>query len=316
MPSNTVKKSKALKSGIVSIVGRPNVGKSTLLNAIIGEKVSITSDIPQTTRQQIRGIYNDERGQIVFIDTPGLHLGGDGLDKFMNRSSMGAMHGMDVIIHLTDSSEGVGKEENFVVNQLKKIKTPIIIGLNKVDYKQGKCIQEYIELWEQATGKSIHEIKNLTLLPLSALKNTNVDKLLDLVFELLPEGPLLYPEDVITDMPQRLAMADLIREKLFRAMREEVPHSIAVKIEHVSPRKGKVLLIKALIIVERETQKEIVIGKKGDVLKSIGTSARADLEELVGQKVFLELYVKTTKNWRDNPTVLEDMGYIFEGAAC
>ncbi len=301
---------------MVSIVGRPNVGKSTLLNAIIGEKVSITSNIPQTTRQQIRGIYNDERGQIVFIDTPGLHLGGDGLDKFMNRSSMGAMQGVDVIIHLADSSEGVGKEEDFVVNQLKKLKTPIIVGLNKVDYKKGKCIQEYIELWERSTGKSIHEIKNLTLLPMSALKNTNVDKLLDMIFELLPEGPLLYPDDIITDLPQRLAMADLVREKLFQTMREEVPHSIAVKIEHVSPRKGKILLIKAMIIVERETQKEIVIGKKGAVLKDIGTAARADLEELVGQKVFLELYVKTSKNWRDNPSILEEMGYIFEGAAC
>lgn len=304
------------RCGTVAIVGRPNVGKSTLLNAIIGEKVSITSNIPQTTRQQIRGIYNDERGQIVFIDTPGLHLGGDGLDKFMNRSSMGAMQGVDVIIHLADSSEGVGKEEDFVVNQLKKLKTPIIVGLNKVDYKKGKCIQEYIELWERSTGKSIHEIKNLTLLPMSALKNTNVDKLLDMIFELLPEGPLLYPDDIITDLPQRLAMADLVREKLFQTMREEVPHSIAVKIEHVSPRKGKILLIKAMIIVERETQKEIVIGKKGAVLKDIGTAARADLEELVGQKVFLELYVKTSKNWRDNPSILEEMGYIFEGAAC
>ncbi len=291
------------------------MGKSTLLNAIVGEKVSITSDIPQTTRQQIRGIYHDERGQIVFIDTPGLHLGGDGLDKFMNRSSMGAMQGVDVLIHLVDSSEQVGKEENFVVNSLKKLKVPIIVGLNKVDYKKGKCIQEYIDLWETATGKSIHELKHLTLLPLSALQNTNVDKLLDMIFEMLPVGPLLYPEDVITDLPQRLAMADLIREKLFQTMREEVPHSIAVKIEHVSPRKGKVLLIKALIIVERETQKEIVIGKKGEVLKNIGTAARADLEELVGQKVFLELYVKTTKNWRDNPSVLEEMGYIFEGTA-
>lgn len=298
---------------MVSIVGRPNVGKSTLLNAIIGEKISITSNIPQTTRQQIRGIYHDERGQIVFIDTPGLHLGGDGLDKFMNRSSMGAMQGVDVIIHLTDSSEQVGKEENFVVNQLKKIKNPIIVGFNKVDFKQGKYIQEYIELWEQATGKSIHDLKNLTLLPLSAQNNINVDKLLNLTFELLPTGPFLYPEDVITDLPKRMAMADMIREKLFQIMREEVPHSIAVMIEHVSPVKGKVLLIKAMIIVDRPTQKEIVIGKKGEILKQIGTAARADLEKLVGQKVFLELYVKTAKNWRDNPTILDDMGYNFEG---
>lgn len=307
--SNTAK---ALKCGMACIVGRPNVGKSTLLNAIVGEKVSIVSDVPQTTRQQIRGIYTDERGQIVFIDTPGLHLGGDRLDKFMNRSSLGALQGVDVIIHLADSSEHVGQEERYVISQLKTLKKPTILGLNKVDIGRGKYIPEYIQLWEETTGKNVQDLKRLVLLPLSAFKGTNVDKLLDLVFEYLPEGPLLYPEDVITDLPQRLAMADLIREKLFRVMREEIPHSIAVTIEHVQPRKGKTLQIKALISVERDSQKEIVIGKKGAVLKEAGTAARKDLEDLLEQKVFLELYVKTSGNWRDDPSQLEEMGYIFE----
>jgi len=297
---------------MVSIVGRPNVGKSTLLNAIIGEKVSIVSQVPQTTRQQIRGIYTDERGQIVFIDTPGLHIGGDRLDKFMHRSSLSTLQGVDVIIHLVDASEHTGQEEQYVVNQLKNLEVPIIVGLNKVDYAKGKYIPEYIKLWEDSTGKPIQELTNLTLLPLSALKGTNVEKLLDMLFEFLPTGPLLYPEDVITDLPQGMAMADLIREKLFRVMRQEVPHSIAVRIESAQPKKGKVMHIKALITVDRDTQKEIVIGKKGAVLKEVGTQARADLEELLGQKVFLEMYVKTARNWRDDPVQLEEMGYVFE----
>ncbi len=158
----------------------------------------------------------------------------------------------------------------------------------------------------------MEQLANLTLLPLSALKGTNVEKLLDLVFEQLPVGPLLYPEDVITDLPQGMAMADLIREKLFKVMREEIPHSIAVRIESVQPKKGKVMHVRAIITVERETQKEIVIGKKGEILKEVGTQARKDLEELLGQQVFLELYVKTEKNWRDDPQQLEEMGYIFE----
>lgn len=300
------------KCGTVSIVGRPNVGKSTLLNAIIGEKVSIVSDVPQTTRQQVRGIYTDERGQIIFIDTPGLHLGGDRLDKFMNRSSLSTLSGVDVIVHLVDASEHTGEEENFVVSQLKASKVPIIVGLNKVDHTKGRYIPEYIKLWEDVTGKPIVELTKLTLLPLSALKGTNVQKLIDLIFNLLPQGPLLYPEDVITDLPQGMAMADIIREKLFHAMRQEIPHSIAVRIEKAAPKKGNVLHIKAVISVDRDTQKEIVIGKKGEVLKAVGTQARADLEALVGKKVFLELYVKTQRNWRDDPSSLEELGYIFE----
>ena len=303
---------KTLKVGTVSIVGRPNVGKSTLLNAIIGEKVSIVSQVPQTTRRQIRGIYTDERGQIVFIDTPGLHLGGDRLDKFMNRSSLGALQEVEVIIHMADASEHVGQEEQYVVSRLKTVKIPVILGLNKVDYAKGKYIPEYIKLWEEATGKSVQELTNLILLPLSALKGTNVEKLLDLIFEHLPQGPLLYPEDVITDFPRRLAMADLIREKLFHVMREEIPHAIAVNIESLQPRKGKIVHVRALISVDHDSQKEIVIGKKGAVLKDAGTLARKDLEELLGQKVFLELFVKTAKNWRDDPVQLEEMGYVFE----
>ncbi len=296
---------------MVAIVGRPNVGKSTLLNAILGEKVSIVSDVPQTTRHQIRGIHTDERGQIVFIDTPGIHAGKDKLDKYMNRASLGSIDSVDAVIHMVDASEKTGLEEKHVISRLNKCGKPIIVGLNKIDITKGKFVPEYIKLWEEIRGVPMTEMKDLILFPLSALKGTNVKKLVDLLFEQMPEGPLLYDKDTITDFPKRMAMADLIREKLFLLMREEIPHSIAVIIEGVQPKKGKVLHIRAAILVERESQKEIVIGKAGAILKQVGSEARKDLEELVDSKVFLELFVKATSNWREDYSTLEEMGFIF-----
>jgi GTP-binding protein Era len=302
---------KNLKSGMVAIVGRPNVGKSTLLNAILGEKVSIVSNVPQTTRHQIRGIHTDERGQIVFIDTPGIHVGKDKFDKYMNKASLGSIDGVDAVIHMVDASEKTGLEEKHVISRLNKCGKPIIVGLNKIDITKGKFVPEYIKLWEEIRGVPMTEMKDLILFPLSALKGTNVKKLVDLLFEQVPQGPLLYPEDTITDFPKRMAMADLIREKLFLLMREEIPHSIAVIIEGVQPKRGKVLHIRAAILVERESQKEIVIGKAGAILKQVGSEARRDLEELVGSKVFLELFVKTSSHWREDYSTLEEMGYVF-----
>ena len=296
---------------MVAIVGRPNVGKSTLLNAILGEKVSIVSDVPQTTRYQIRGVHTDERGQIVFIDTPGIHAGRDKLDKYMDRASLGSIDSVDAVIHMVDASEKTGLEEKHVISRLQKCGKPIIVGLNKIDITKGKFVPEYIQLWEEVRGVPISEMKDLVLLPLSALKGTNVKKLIDLLFEQMPQGPFLYPEDTITDFPKRMAMADLIREKLFLLMREEIPHSIAVIIEGVQPKRGNVLHIRAAILVERESQKEIVIGKAGAILKQVGSQARKDLEELVGGKVFLELFVKARSNWREDYSTLEDMGFVF-----
>ena len=310
MPSNTENVPKITKCGTVAIIGRPNVGKSTLLNALLGEKISIVSDVPQTTRQQIRGIYTDERGQIVFIDTPGFHVGHDSLNKHMNRASRGAMEDVKVVIHLVDANDRIGQEERQVITRLKDCGKTIIVGFNKVDLSKGKYIPDYIQLWEEMRGKPVGEMPDLILLPLCALKGTNVDKLIDVLFEHLSEGPLLYPPDVITDLPQRMAMADLIREKLFFVMREEVPHSIAVIIEGVQPKKGKTLHIRAVILVERDSQKEIVIGKGGAVLKEAGTAARVDLEALVGGKVFLELFVKIQRDWRQDQSILEEMGYV------
>jgi len=296
---------------MVAIVGRPNVGKSTLINAIVGEKISIVSNVPQTTRNQIKGILTDKRGQIVFIDTPGIHAGKDKFDKYMNKASLGSIDGVDAVIHMVDASEKTGLEEKHVISRLNKCGKPIIVGLNKIDITKGKFVPEYIKLWEEIRGVPMTEMKDLILFPLSALKGTNVKKLVDLLFEQMPQGPFLYPEDAITDFPKRMAMADLIREKLFLLMREEIPHSIAVIIEGVQPKKGNVLHIRAAILVERESQKEIVIGKGGAILKQAGSEARRELEDLVDSKVFLELFVKSSSNWREDYSTLEDMGYVF-----
>ncbi|NTV28794.1 MAG: GTPase Era [Candidatus Omnitrophica bacterium] len=300
-----------LKCGFAAIIGRPNVGKSTLLNAIVGEKVAIVSPVPQTTRSPIKGIYTDKRGQIVFIDTPGWHIGRDQLDRFMNHSCRNALEGVDCVIHLVDSSERVGEEERRIVDRLKHVTVPIILGLNKIDLK-GRFVAEYIALWEEVRQKKIADFENFIMIPLSGRDGTQVDKCVDTVFSFLPDGPLFYEPDVVTDTPRKLVIADIIREKLFLQMREEVPHSIAVTVEEVRPAKGKTTYIRAVIMVERDSQKEIVIGRKGQVLKQVGTLARGELETLMETKVFLELYVKSQKNWRDDPSTLEDMGYVFE----
>ena len=307
----TEKKEKTqFRCGMVSIVGRPNVGKSTLLNKIVGEKVAIVSKVPQTTRNQIRGIYTDERGQIIFVDTPGVHRGQDQLDKFMNQSAYGIANEADVIIHLVDANDTVGPEEEELVQRLNGLKVPVILGLNKVDLK-GKTISQYLTLWEKVSGKPVQENPRLTLLPLSGKDGTNVNKLIDLVFELLPEGQALYPKDTVCDIPQQMVIADVIREKLYGLLQQELPHSIAVIIESIEPRQNKVKHIRALILVDRDSQKSIVISKGGQLLKKAGTLARAELEGLLGSKIFLEIFVKSRKDWRDSPSLLQEMGYQF-----
>ncbi len=306
-----VKKPKEeLRCGMASIVGRPNVGKSTMLNKILGEKVAIVSKVPQTTRNQIRGVYTDERGQIVFVDTPGVHKGRDQLDRFMNQSAYGITSEADVIIHLVDANDRVGLEEEELVQRLHSLQVPIVLGLNKVDLK-GKTIPEYITLWERVSGKPIQENPNMTILPLSGKDGTNVSKLIDIVFELLPLGQAMYPEDTICDIPQKMVIADVIREKLYGLLQQELPHSVAVVIDVVEPRKGKLLYIQAVIMIERDSQKSIVIGKNGSLLKKVGSLARAELEDLMESKVFLELFVKSHKDWRDSPSLLQEMGYQF-----
>ena len=296
------------RCGIVSIVGRPNVGKSTLLNKIVGEKVAIVSKVPQTTRNQIRGIYNDERGQIIFIDTPGLHIGRDKLDQMMNNSSTSTVDQVDCIIYLVDTSRRIGEEEEYVASQLKSVKAPVILALNKVDLK-APYLAEYISFWEKVKNQSVQEMKNFTMIALSGKNGINVEQLLEIIFQYLPSGQALYPTDIISDVPQKIVIADIIREKLFELMREEIPHSLGVSIEQMSPVKNKTLNIKALIFIERSSQKEIVIGKGGSVLKKVGILARKELEELLEKKVFLELYVKIHERWRNDVFVLQELGY-------
>jgi GTPase len=296
------------RCGMVSIVGRPNVGKSTLLNKIIGQKVSIVSKVPQTTRNQVRGIYHDERGQIVFIDTPGLVAGKDRLDKLLKQSSLRTMDGVDCIIHLVDAKDPPGFEEEQLVHGMKDLRVPVVLGLNKVDLGT-KFIPQYIALWERKTGKPIPELKNFMMISLSGKKGTNIDQLLEILFERMPEGPALYPDDMVIDVPQKMVIADIIREKLLALLREEVPHSVAVFIEEMESQRNNLLHIRAVIMVDRESHKGIVIGKDGQVLKKIGTLAREELQSMLETKVFLELYVKTKKNWRDNNEILRDLGY-------
>lgn len=298
---------KDFRCGVVSIVGRPNVGKSTLLNAIVKEKIAIVSTVPQTTRTQIRGIYSEKRGQIIFIDTPGLHKSKDHLGQMMNRASSQTMGDADCLIHLVDTSEPTGMEEDMVVSQLKTAKAPIILGLNKIDLK-GKYVDQYIALWEKAKGIPVTEMDFLTLLPMSGKTGFHIEKLLSVIFEKLPIGPALYPMDTISDVPQQLAIADIVREKLFWIMREELPHSLAVITTDVNKKKKGLLYIRIEILVDHESQKEIVIGKKGEILKKIGTQARKELEGLLDSKVFLELFVKVKKHWREDDRLLKEMG--------
>jgi len=297
--------------GTVAIVGRPNVGKSTLLNRILDEKVAIVSPVPQTTRNPVRGIYNDERGQIIFIDTPGLHFGRDQLDRFMNHSAYGACADVDCLIYLVDANHPVGKEEERIAERLGSLAKPIILGLNKVDVGD-RYIPDYISVWERVTGKPVQESDLLTLLPLSPHDNIHIEKLINILLEKLPPAPPFYPRDAICDIPQRMAIADIIREKLFLVMRQEIPHSIAVVIEEMQRTSKTTWHIRALILVEKESHKLIVIGKQGQVLKNAGIQARAELEQLLESKVFLDMHVKYKKNWRDDFSLLEEMGYIKE----
>ncbi|MCM8780987.1 MAG: GTPase Era [Candidatus Omnitrophica bacterium] len=299
-----------LHCGIVAIVGRPNTGKSTLLNKILGEKLVIVSKVPQTTRNAIRGIFTDQRGQIVFIDTPGMHLPRHKLGSIMLKRIDEAIESSDLIIHLVDTNDPVGQEENMIVEKIKVVKVPIILGLNKIDLK-AKFIDSYIKLWEQKRGKTVDEmVDGFILMPLSGLKGTNVDRLLEVIFAHLPLGPLLYPEDVVSDFPQRLAIAEFIREKIINLMRKEVPHSVAVYIEDIQPRQTNLIYIRAIILVERESQKAIVIGKDGQILKMVGQQARPEIEALLSKQVFLETRVKVKSDWQQDPFILKELGYI------
>lgn len=298
--------SKLFKSGFASIIGRPNVGKSTLLNHILGEKIAIMSDKPQTTRNRIQAIYTDEDSQVIFIDTPGLHKPKTKLGDFMVQSAFNTLGEVDIVLFLIDESPEIGPGDRMIIEHLEKIKTPVILVINKMDLISPETYVNLVEKYKKYTF--IQEI-----ISISALKNKNVDILIDMVKARMPEGPMYYPDDMITDQPERVIAGEIIREKVLSYLNEEVPHGVAVEIESMKPREGKEIVdIRAVIVCERDSHKGIIIGKGGRKLKGIGKSAREDIERLLGSKVFLELWVKVRPGWRDNDHMLKNFGYHHE----
>lgn len=293
----------SFKSGFVTIIGRPNVGKSTLANAILGEKIAIMSDKPQTTRNRINAIHTDEECQIVFIDTPGLHKAKTKLGEFMVSSALDTLKEVDAIVFMVDDSDRIGAGDEFILEQLKAVKTPVILAINKVDLIDPDRYVKIVENYKKYTF--IKEVINI-----SALNNTNVDVLMGMIKKFIKEGPMYYPGDILTDQPEKAVVGEIIREKLLHYLDDEIPHGVAVEIESFKERRGQEMIdIRATIICERDSHKGIIIGKNGRKLKGIGKSAREDIEHLLGVKVFLELWVKVRPGWRDSDTFLKDFGY-------
>ncbi|WP_068502059.1 GTPase Era [Paenibacillus kribbensis] len=293
---------KHFKSGFVAIVGRPNVGKSTLMNHVIGQKIAIMSDKPQTTRNKIHGVYTTEDTQIVFLDTPGIHKRQSKLGDYMNQTAFNALGEVEAVLFLIDAAEGLGGGDRFIAEQLKQVKTPVILVLNKIDRIEPEALLPLIEQY-----RKLYDFAEIV--PISAKMGNNVDRLLEQLQKYLPEGPQYYPDDQITDHPEQFVIAELVREKILHMTREEVPHSIAVMIEDMKVQDNGVVHIMAVIFVERDSQKGIIIGKQGAMLKEVGKQARQDIQNLLGSKIFLELWVKVKKDWRNQERVLRDLGF-------
>src|SRR6185369_4971516 len=284
-------KKKSFTTGFVSIIGRPNVGKSTLLNAIIGEKIVITSHKPQTTRNRIQGIHNIPDGQIIFIDTPGIHAGHSRLNKSMVNVAMSAISGVDLLLLVVEATTPV--DAGIVGDVLTRVDTPVVLVINKVDLLPDKRM-----LFDKITAWSaLHPFREVV--PVSAGSGDGVELLVETISKHLPEGQQLFPDDILTDMPEKFIVAEMIREKVFRLTRDEVPYATAVEVESFVERENGVIAISAAIVLERATQKGIVIGKRGDMLKRIGSQARLDIERLLAARVFLELFVKVEENWSE-----------------
>ena len=291
------------KSGFVTLIGRPNVGKSTLMNQIIGQKIAITSDKPQTTSNRIQTVYTCEDGQIIFVDTPGIHKAKNKLGEYMVTVAERTLNEVDVILWLVEPSTFIGAGERHIAEQLTRVKTPIILVINKIDTVKKEEILTFIGAYK--------DICNFAeIVPVSALNGENKENLMKAIFNYLPEGPQFYDEDTITDQPERQIVAELIREKALRLLDEEIPHGIAVSIESMKERKkGNIVDIDATIVCERDSHKGIVIGKQGAMLKKIGTLARQEIENLLDMRVNLQLWVKVKKDWRDSDFLLKNYGY-------
>ena len=291
------------KSGFVSIVGRPNVGKSTLMNNVVGEKIAIMSDKPQTTRNTIQAVYTDEDCQIVFLDTPGIHKPKNKLGEFMVKSATDAFKNVDLVLFVVDDSKKIGPGDRKIIEDLKGIKTPVILVLNKIDKL------EEAELFELMYLYSKEEVFK-EIVPISALKGRNVNELLKVIGKYLEEGPKYFPDYMITDQPERVLVSELIREKVLHYLNDEVPHGVAVEVERMKSRNDKDIVdISAVIYCERDSHKGIIIGKNGRKLKGIGKSAREDMELLLGSKINLQLWVKVKENWRNLQNYISDFGY-------
>ena len=294
----------SFKSGFVTIIGRPNVGKSTLMNHLIGQKIAITSNKPQTTRNRIQTVYTDmERGQIVFLDTPGIHQAKNKLGEYMVNVAEHTLGEVDVILWLGEPSNFIGAGEQHIIRQLKKTKTPVILVINKVDTVAREKVLEFID-----TYRKVYDFAEI--IPASALRGQNTDTVLDMIFKYLPYGPMFYDEETVTDQPERAIVAEIIREKALHALDDEIPHGIAVYIDRMKERDRQNLIdIDATIVCERDSHKGIVIGKGGAMLKKIGSNARYEIERLLDTKVNLKLWVKVKKDWRDSDSMIRNFGY-------
>ncbi|MED1205098.1 GTPase Era [Heyndrickxia acidicola] len=291
------------KSGFISIIGRPNVGKSTYLNRVVGQKIAIMSDKPQTTRNKVQGVLTSDDAQMIFIDTPGIHKPKHKLGDFMMKVAMNTLREVDIVLFMINAVEGLGRGDEFIIDKLQSVKTPVFLVVNKIDQVHPeellKVIDQYKDLFDFAE-----------VIPISALEGNNTERLLGAIKEYLPAGPQYYPADQITDHPERFIISELIREKVLHLTREEVPHSIAVLIDKIEKNESsETIHVMATIIVERSSQKGIIIGKQGSMLKEVGKRARIDIENLLGTKVFLELWVKVQKDWRNRAVQLRDFGF-------
>ncbi|GEN50702.1 GTPase Era [Alkalibacterium pelagium] len=290
------------KSGFVSIVGRPNVGKSTLLNRIVGQKIAIMSDKAQTTRNKVQGILTTKSDQIVFIDTPGIHKPKHRLGDFMVKTAMSTFNEVDVVLFLVNVTEKRGPGDNFIIDKLKTVESPVFLVLNKIDQIHPDELLPIIEDYNS-------QMTFAEIVPISAIEGNNVDRLMETIRAYIPEGPQFYPEDQVSDHPEYFIVSELIREKVLERTREEVPHSIAVVVESMQREDDEKVVVNATIIVERKSQKGIIIGKQGKMLKDIGMNARKDIERLLGDKIYLDLWVKVQNDWRDKQQHLNDYGY-------
>lgn len=290
------------KSGFVAIVGRPNAGKSTLINALLQQKIAIVSDKPQTTRNAIRGILTTDTYQIIFIDTPGIHKPKHKLGRNMNKESYASLSGVDVIYYIIDATQSFGSGDQFVLDVLKNHRIPVVLIVNKIDLLTKEGVMKVLANWEK-----VYPFKEI--IPISALKENNLDRLLSLTLNYLEDGVAYYPIDQVSDYPIQFIIAEIIREKVLKLTEQEIPHSVAVVIENMNQKKDK-LIIQALVVVERDSQKGMIIGKQGQMIKKIGQLAREELEMLMQGPVYLELYARVEKNWRDRQNLLSKLGYV------